>query len=67
MSVRIARDNYKYLNEINSAKEELSVDLNDESEDWLAVLGRGGLTHIGNMMFALFLFMQLENDIRLIS
>ena len=43
----------KYLNEINSTKDELSGGMKDESEDWLAVVGRGGLTYIGNMMFGL--------------
>ena len=49
------------MNEISNTKEELSGGMKDESEDCLAVVGRGGLTHIGNMMFGLFVFKELEN------
>ena len=36
--------------------------MKDESKDWLAAVGRGGLTDIGNMMFGLFVPMELDND-----
>ena len=37
--------------------------MKDESEDWLAIVRRGGLTHIRNMMLCLFVSMELENAI----
>ena len=49
-----------YLDEISSRKHELSGGMKEESEDWFAVVGRGGLTHIRNMMFGLFVSMELE-------
>ena len=57
------KKNSKYLNEINNKNDELSGGMKDDSEDWLAVLGRCGLTHIGNMIFGLFVSMELENNI----
>ena len=41
---------------------ELSGSMKDDPEARPAVVGRGGLTHIGNMMFGLFVSMELEND-----
>ena len=49
----------QYLNEM-SAEDEVAGDAKDESEDWLAVIDRGGLTHIGNMTFGVFVSMELE-------
>ena len=45
--------NSKYLIEINNIKDELPGGMQDESEDWLAVVGGGCITHIGSMMFGL--------------
>ena len=33
-----------------NTKDELSGGMKDDSEGWLAVVGRGSLTHIGNMI-----------------
>ena len=54
----------KYLKIINTIKEdELSGGMKSESENWLAVVGEGDLTHIRNMIFGLLALMDLENDI----
>ena len=43
------KKNSKYLNEINNKNDELSGGMKADSEDWLAVVGRSGLIHIGNI------------------
>ena len=32
----------------------------DESDDWMAIIDRGGLTHIGNVTFCVLVCMELE-------
>ena len=48
-----------YLIEMNT-DEELRGVAKDESEDWVDLVDRGGLTHIGSMTFGVFGFMELK-------
>ena len=48
-----------YLVEMNT-DEELPGVAKDESEDWVDLVDRGGLTHIGSMTFGVFGSMELE-------
>ena len=56
LSNTLNKELIKYLNDINNTNDELSGGTKEESEDWLAVVGSGGLTHIRNMMVGLCLF-----------